>query len=804
MQNQNTISVKTNTPHKFLSLHFLSTLILFLFLAGCSKSGDNEDQQKIEIETTAETEENQAAAPTSTPLIISTPADSIPADSIPADSIPADSTPADSIPADSTPADSIPAEESSFKGRVVKGIISNAIIKAYPIIIQNDIYVIDSNASPITSRTNGDGYYQVKPGKGKNDHYYYLEMITDSQSQMMCDFHTGCTSSQTGAHVNFGEAFTLSSGFTLTTVVKSKAGKINHAPISPLTHLTTQYIKTLPERFSPSNITISEDYIEAKFGLGDRALSLLPSDLTALSETKKLKEEELRLGILSAAFAPIIETSGWDDISALSMKDLFLNAYNLAQFLGSRINSGQHLKTLSVIETQSYTQYKAQTEQTLVIDEQPKSIDATEGDDVTLKVVASSSDTIHYQWQKDNIELVGATSDTLSIANISLSDDGIYSVSVSSGNESLNSLVALVSVAPKDIAVTITNHPQPIVTVEGEQAYFEVSAEGTGPLAYQWQKGGSIIPGTNSSRLSFNPVTLDDEGTYSVTVSNDINSLQSNFANITVNESIAALEIIQQPISTETLEGNNTTFSVSATGGGFIAYQWRKNAIAISNAYEQSYSIPSSSLTDTGTYDVVLTNSIGSITSASAILSVIADINPITINQQPQAQTINEGESSIFTVLASGGGTLNFEWYIDNQPIANSNNATLSILSSQLSDQGSYHVIVSNEVSTQSSQTAFLSITPQPDPEPAIVNLSWTPPEFRDDDTALDTTEISAYEIEYKNQSTNLSTTIKVDGVLSSTSISLMPAEYAIKIATIDANQLKGQFSEAFLFSIGN
>ena len=760
MHSQNTISVKTSTHQKFLFLRFLSTLILFLFLAGCSNSGNNEDQQKIETETVTE---DQTVTP------------------IPTTSL----------------------EESSFKGRVVKGIISNAIIKAYPIIIQNGIYIIDSHASPITSRTNGDGYYQIKPGKGKNDHYYYLEMITDNQTQMMCDFHTGCKSAQTGEHVNFGETFTLSSGLTLTTVVKSKAGKINHAPISPLTHLVTQYIKTLPEKFSPSNITISEDYIEEKFGLGDRALSLLPSDLTALSEIKKLKEEELRLGILSAVFAPIIEVSGWDDISALSMKDLFLNAYNLAQFLSTQISSGQHLKTLSVIENQSYTQYQAQTEQALVIVEQPKSIDAVEGEDVTLKVVASSSDTIQYQWSKNNIELIGATSDTLSIANISLSDDGIYSVSVSSGNESLNSLVALVSVAPKGIAVTITNHPQAIVTIEGEQAYLEVSAEGTGPLVYQWQKGGSIIPDTNSSRLSFNPISLDDEGTYSVTVSNEINALQSDFANITVNESIAALEIIQQPISTETLEGNNTTFSVSATGGGYIAYQWRKNSTAISNAYGQSYSIPSTSLTDAGAYDVVLTNSVGSITSASAILSVIPDISPITINQQPQTQTINEGESSILTVLASGGGTLNYEWYKDNLSITNSNSATLSILSSQLSDQGSYHAIVSNEVSTQSSQIAFLSITPQSEPEPTTVKLNWTPPELRDDNTVLDVTEITAYEIEYKNQSTNLSTTIQVDGAVSSTSISLMPADYAIKIATIDKNQLRGSFSDAILLSIG-
>lgn len=708
-------------------------------------------------------------------------------------------------PSSETQDDSVitPAEETSFNGRVVKGIISNAVIKAYPIVNQNGVYTVDSNSKPVISRTNGSGYYQLKPGKGRNDQYYYLEMVTDDQSQMICDFHTGCESSLTGDYAAFGEAFTLSSGFTLSSVVKSKAGKINHAPISPLTHLAVQYMMTLPERFSPSNINISVDFIKTKFGLGDKALSLLPSDLTALSEIKKLKEEELRLGILSAAFAPIIEIPDWDNISTLSFKDLFLNAYNLAQFLSTQVDSRQHLEALSVIEEESQTLYESHTEQTLVIVEQPKSINATEGDNVSLTVVATSSEIISYQWTKDDVDIIGATSDVLSIANINLADNGIYSAKVFSGNNALTSLVALVSVSPKQLPVTITSHPQSVVTREGEQIDIQVIAEGSGALSYQWQKGGSIIPNETSSRLNFNAISLSHEGTYSVTVSNDISSLQSNFANITVNEIIEAISIIDQPSSTETIEGNITTFKVSASGDGYIAYQWRKNAVAINNAYEQSYSILSTSLSDAGTYDVVLTNSEGSITSSPATLSVIPDISPIIINQQPQHTTINEGETTSLTVFASGDGTINYEWFKDGSPIANSNNATLTIISGQLIDQGNYRVIISNEISTESSQTAYLTITPTPSPEPVMVELSWTAPQFRDDGSTLTLSEISGYSIIYGTELMALNTSTEISGgEITSSTLQLMPSNYYFKIATIDNNLIQGDFSEAIQLSV--
>ena len=300
-------------------------------------------------------------------------------------------------------------EETSFSGRVVKGVITNAIIEAYPILNQNGVYVIDYSGGPIVVRSDNKGFYQIRTGQKKNDSYYYLKVVTDDQTRMVCDIHTGCVSKLTGDYVGFGETYTLSSGFVLSNIVKSMRGKINQAPIGPLTHLAVKYMETLPEGFSPANIGLAEQFIRETFGLGSKTLRLVPYDLTKLTEIKRLNEEKLRLGVMSAAFAPFIESANWDDISGLPLAEIFQLANNLVQYLSGAAQSAQHVKTLAVIETDTAVLYESAAQQALTITEQPGSEGVSEGDTVMLRVLAFGSESINYQWLKGSVEIAGAT-----------------------------------------------------------------------------------------------------------------------------------------------------------------------------------------------------------------------------------------------------------------------------------------------------------------------------------------------------------------------------------------------------------
>jgi hypothetical protein len=88
--------------------------------------------------------------------------------------------------------------------------------------------------------------------------------------------------------------------------------------------------------------------------------------------------------------------------------------------------------------------------------------------------------------------------------------------------------------------------------------------------------------------------------------------------------------ITTQPVSRTVNPGATTTFTVAATGSGTLTYQWRNNGVNLSNGARiagttsTSLTITNVQQTDVGNYSVAVTDSRGTITSASAALTVNA------------------------------------------------------------------------------------------------------------------------------------------------------------------------------------
>ena len=89
-----------------------------------------------------------------------------------------------------------------------------------------------------------------------------------------------------------------------------------------------------------------------------------------------------------------------------------------------------------------------------------------------------------------------------------------------------------------------------------------VTASGA-PLNYVWIKNGAVLPGATHSVLSFPNIVNTNVGTYSVIVSNFLNSVNSVTA--TVNLGSPSPTITTQPQSQAVAVGNPVTFSVVAT-----------------------------------------------------------------------------------------------------------------------------------------------------------------------------------------------------------------------------------------------
>ena len=100
--------------------------------------------------------------------------------------------------------------------------------------------------------------------------------------------------------------------------------------------------------------------------------------------------------------------------------------------------------------------------------------------------------------------------------------------------------------APQSLtAPVITAQPADATAVEGDTAQFGVSASGTLPLTYQWQRDGVPIVGATSATYVTPVLTLADSAAqYSVVVVNSAGSVTSNRASLTVNPGVSELSLL--------------------------------------------------------------------------------------------------------------------------------------------------------------------------------------------------------------------------------------------------------------------
>jgi hypothetical protein len=163
-----------------------------------------------------------------------------------------------------------------------------------------------------------------------------------------------------------------------------------------------------------------------------------------------------------------------------------------------------------------------------------------------------------------------------------------------------------------------------------------------------------------------------------------------------------------QPIGQIIGVGSNFTVNVTASGYPALAYQWRTNGTEITGATDSSYIVTGAQTNNSGDYDVVITDSLGSITSSVATISVI--YYPPTISQQPVGGNFLVGSS--FTLSASVDGTAPFswQWRTNGMPISGANGSTYIINSAQLTDAGAYDAVVANSWGSVTSSVVDVNV----------------------------------------------------------------------------------------------
>jgi len=207
---------------------------------------------------------------------------------------------------------------------------------------------------------------------------------------------------------------------------------------------------------------------------------------------------------------------------------------------------------------------------------------------------------------------------------------------------------ALLTVNPAPIAPVITGQPQPVTVTAGQTAQFSITATGTAPLAYQWQRNGVNIAGATAANCSVVNAQSANVGSYRVIVSNAAGSVTSTAATLTVNPAVQLPVVLTQPAAATRTVSQSVTFTIAASGSGSLAYQWYLDGIPIAGANAPSYTLPAVALTDAGAYTAGVRNTAGEVLSNPAALIVNpAPIPKLNLRLEPNGRLTFTWDGSI-------------------------------------------------------------------------------------------------------------------------------------------------------------
>jgi hypothetical protein len=262
---------------------------------------------------------------------------------------------------------------------------------------------------------------------------------------------------------------------------------------------------------------------------------------------------------------------------------------------------------------------------------------------------------------------------------------------------------------------------------------YNVVVEGGLPLFYQWYSGSNPIPGATNSNYSQKYGAGNVWPPYSVVVSNRFGVVRSVEVGVGITV-VDQFNQVNQPgivsyLSDQTFyEGDQIYLNVDVCGGaGGTTFGWTKNGVPISN--ELDLIIQKAVIADSGEYSFggnysytifgelrgqIIAIGIGtaSITPRKAKIEVLRSA-PLLVDQ-PYGQTVNAGETVVFSAKASGRPPLFYQWRRNGVDIGGATNATLNVDQAQVADAGYYTVEVKNSAGVETSATALLSINKPP------------------------------------------------------------------------------------------
>jgi hypothetical protein len=353
------------------------------------------------------------------------------------------------------------------------------------------------------------------------------------------------------------------------------------------------------------------------------------------------------------------------------------------------------------------------------ITNQPAGASVIAGQSPLLSVAANGTAPLAYQWSKNGVSIVGANGTTLTLANATAADAGVYSVSISNPYGSVTSSPATVTVTtPQPQAPAFTLQPASITATAGSSRSFTVAVSGYPIPTLQWLKNGVRLTGQTRESLTLGSVSAADAGTYTCEATNASGTTVSQAAVLSVGQAPFVVKAL--PITTvEAKIGDPLRIDLPPLGGsGPFAYRWARDSNLFPRYGDAALQISALTSTDAGLYSCYVINNYGDVKIDRVRVTIV---EAPRITSQPQSATIAANGSATFRVTASGTPAPTYQWYRNEVPLSGQTATQITISGSPATQTvGGYYCVVTNRAGAVRSATAGLTVSAGTTTTPSI------------------------------------------------------------------------------------
>lgn len=186
--------------------------------------------------------------------------------------------------------------------------------------------------------------------------------------------------------------------------------------------------------------------------------------------------------------------------------------------------------------------------------------------------------------------------------------------------------------------------------------------------------------------------------------------------------------VVSNPTNAAAFNGNSVEFTVGASGGTPLAYQWQARSAGSSSAFTNVLNNANITGANSATltlrnipladveYRAIVSNPSGSVTSAAAILTVTTSAPQIVTDASPAAIRHPAGYSFSIPVSVLGSGPITYTWRHNGQVLSNggrisgAQSSVLTVAAAQAGDAGTYQLSMSNAYGNITSAQVTMTI----------------------------------------------------------------------------------------------